>query len=73
MRQIYAPFSNLRTVVIPALKIWKNPIYVISSVDLDSYPFHNDIPWVQIQTGKLRYFGTGNSCHKRSNGEKKMK
>ena len=39
----------------------------ISSVDLDSYPFHNillriqkdtniDIPWVLIQTGKLRYF-----------------
>ena len=31
-----------------------------------------DIPWWRIQTGKLRYFGSGNSYHKRSEEGKKF-
>ena len=56
----------------------------IASVDLDSYPFHNiflriqedtsiDIPWVKIQTGRLLYFRSRDSCHKRSKKKEKLK
>ena len=56
----------------------------LSSVDSDLYPYHNvlpriqedisiDIPWVWIQTGKMRYFRSWVSCHKRSKDEEKWK